>query len=343
MKNQARVRVRGWRLSSSLLLCLMMILATGCERKETQKSTADPDRPSPRQAGSAALSSDQLVYASFYPVAYFTQRIAGDLVQVVCPCPPDEDPAYWTPDEATIAKFQQADLIIVNGASFEKGLAKVTLPESRIVDTAKPFEDELIVLKDSVTHSHGPAGMHSHEGIDGHTWLDPINAGIQAGEINKALVRQYPEHAQVFEEGYAALVKDLDALDARLKALSAKLGDELLLCSHPAYNYVGRRYGWQLKTYLLDPEEMPDDATLAEIKNYLEQQPARLMLWEAQPSDEIAQWMTDELGLQNVVYSPGEALDADELAGGMNFLTVMNENITRLEALLAAESSDQEP
>ena len=321
----------------SLLSCLMMIFASGCDRQEKPASTSEANRTSPRQAGTAAVTSDRQIYVSFYPVAYFTQRIAGDLVEVVCPCPPDEDPAYWTPGDATVAKFQQADLIIVNGATFERGLAKVTLPESRVVETAKPFQDEFIVLKNAITHSHGPSGSHSHEGIDGHTWLDPINAKIQAGEIKTALARQYPEHAEAFEEGYAALVRDLDALDARLKVLSEKLGDELLLCSHPAYNYVARRYGWQLKTYLLDPEEMPDDATFAEMKSYLEQQPARLMLWEAQPTEEIAQRMTDELGLQNVVYSPCEALDADELVDGMDFLTVMNENVTRLEAALAGE------
>jgi zinc transport system substrate-binding protein len=72
-------------------------------------------------------------------------------------------------DDQTVAAFQQANLIVVNGASFEKGLAKVTLAESRVVDTAKPLADELIVLTETVTHTHGPQGKHSHEGIDGHT------------------------------------------------------------------------------------------------------------------------------------------------------------------------------
>lgn len=302
---------------------VIVALAGGCERKQTQKSTAAPE-----------AKSQPVVYTTFYPTTYFTQRIAGEHVKVVCPCPTDEDPAFWTPDDETVEAYQQADLIVVNGASFEKGLANVTLPESRIVDTTKPLADELIVLEQAVTHTHGPHGTHSHEGIDGHTWLDPINARTQAGEIKDALAKHWPDQAAAFEQGYAGLAKDLEALDARLKTLTEKLGDQVLLCSHPAYNYVGRRYAWSLKTYHLDPETMPDDETFAKIKSYLAEQPASYMLWESEPTKEIADRMSTELGIESVVFSPCEGLDAEQLEAGEDFLTVMNTNVQRLEAVL---------
>ena len=198
------------------LACSGVVLAavTGCERKES----AQPAAGTPSEAAKV-VDQQPVIYTTFYPTTYFTQRIGGDDVRVVCPCPVDADPAFWMPDDEAVAAYQQADLIVINGASFEKGLAKVTLPESRVVDTTKPLADELIILKKAVTHAHGPAGEHSHEGIDGHTWLDPINAKIQAGEIRNALVERMPDRAETFERGYAGLVKDLDALDARLKAL----------------------------------------------------------------------------------------------------------------------------
>jgi zinc transport system substrate-binding protein len=288
-------------------------------------------------------SQTPTVYTTFYPTTYFAQRIGGDRINVVNPCPAGEDPAFWMPDDQTIEAYQHADVIIVNGASFEKWVDKVTLPEARIVDTAKPFRDDFIVLKDAITHTHGPSGRHSHEGIDGHTWLDPINAKTQAGEIKDALAKRFPAHKEVFEQGYAALVKDLDALGTRLTALAGKLGDQMLLCSHPAYNYIGRRYGWQLKSFHLDPESMPDDATFNAINTYLEQQPARYMLWESEPTAEIAGRMKQELGLESVVFSPCEALDSEQREAGEDFLTVMNENIDRLEEALEPEPSAEEP
>jgi len=272
-----------------------------------------------------------VIYTSFYPVKYFAERIGGDKVKVVCPVPATADPAFWMPNAKTIQAFQRADVIIINGASFEKWIRKVTLPPSRIIDTAKPLADELIKLEKTVTHSHGPGGVHTHGGIDGHTWLDPVNAKTQAAQIHKAFSKRFPAHAELFDKNYDALARDLGALDARLKGLRERMSDQRLVCSHPAYNYIGRRYGWQLKNLHLDPETMPDEATFAEIKVFLEKKPATYVLWESQPAKEIAAKMRKTLGLESLVFSPCEVLDADQIEHGEDFLSVMNRNVDRLE------------
>jgi len=58
------------------------------------------------------------VYAVNYPLAYFAERIGGSSVNVVLPVPADIDPAFWEPDASVIAEFQQADLILLNGAGY---------------------------------------------------------------------------------------------------------------------------------------------------------------------------------------------------------------------------------
>ena len=299
-------------------LGMSLLLAWGCESKQTPPKA--PEKP--RTA---------VVYTTFYPTTYFAERIAGDNVKVVNPCPADADPAYWMPDDKTIEAYQGAALVVINGASFEKWVDKVNLPTSRLVDTTKPFADKFIHFKDAVTHTHGPEGEHTHEGIDGHTWLDPINAKAQAEQIKKALIKEFPEHKAAFEAGYQALAKDLDALDVRLKAVSAKMSGQVLYCSHPAYNFIGWRYNWQLRNFHLDPEEMPDQAAFDAIKEALAAQPAKHMLWEAEPLKEIAEKMRKELGLESIVFSPGEALEAAQLDKGEDFLSVMNRNVDRLE------------
>ncbi|MBU0638628.1 MAG: zinc ABC transporter substrate-binding protein [Planctomycetes bacterium] len=276
------------------------------------------------------------VYTTFYPTAYFAQRIGGDAIRVVCPCPADADPAFWVPDDETLARFQKADLILINGAAFEKWLATASLPASRVVDTTKPLANEFIELGDTVTHTHGPSGAHSHEGIDGHTWLDPGNAKVQAAEIKQALIKLLPAHESHFARGYGLLAQDLDQLAARFKALTTKLDGQQLVCSHPAYNYLGRRYAWTVQSYHLDPEVMPDDETIAEMKAFIAEHPARFLLWEAEPASAIAERMRTELGLQSVVVSPCELLDDNELAAGQDFLSVMNANVDRIEKALGS-------
>jgi zinc transport system substrate-binding protein len=284
-----------------------------------------------------------VIYTTFYPTTYFAQRIGGDRVKVVCPCPTDADPATWMPDDKTIEAYQRADLIVINGATFEKWVAKATLPDSRIVDTSKPLKESLIELKRGVTHTHGPTGKHTHHGIDGHTWVDPGNAKIQGAEIKKALVKSFPEHKDAFEQGYAALAKDLDALDARLKAVSERIGDQQLLCNHPAYNYLARHYGWRLEVFYLEPEGATDAEELEKVGAFVKDQPARYLLWESEPTEEIARKMSGAFGLESIVFSPCETLDDVRLKAGEDFLTVMNANVDRLEQAFAAVAPEGKP
>jgi zinc transport system substrate-binding protein len=282
------------------------------------------------KAGGGAAGKP-VVYTTFYPTTYFTTRIAGDLVDVVCPVPPDEDAIFWKPDDATVARYQKADLIIVNGADFEKWVLATSLPEAKVVNTAKPFAAEFVKFEKAVTHSHGPAGEHAHEGIDGHTWLDPVNAKIQAGEIAKALSKLLPAHAATFEARRRALDADLDALDAGFRKAAEKLAGAPLLASHPAYNYAAKRYGLNVKNLDLDPEEMPADETFATIKALLAEHPAKIVLWESFPSGEIAKRFAEELGLRSVEFSPCELMAPEALAGGQDYLTVMRRNLANLE------------
>ena len=80
------------------------------------------------------------IYTVNYTLTYFAERIGGDLVNVIFPAPSGIDPAFWTPDTATVRKYQKADMIILNGAGYEKWTKKVSLPMLRIVDTSKSVQ-----------------------------------------------------------------------------------------------------------------------------------------------------------------------------------------------------------
>lgn len=279
------------------------------------------------------------VYTTFYPTQYFAERIGGDLVEVRNPVPEDADPIFWQPSREDLQAYQGADLIILNGAGFEKWVESATLPEDRVVDTARPFESELIAYEDAVTHSHGSVGEHSHEGLDGHTWLDPHHARTQAAEIKDALAARFPEHAQAFEEGYAALAADLDTLDQQLAAYQESYDDQPIFASHPAYNYLARRYGWNVDNLDLDPEEMPSDQTFADIKARMAAHPAEHIVWEGEPTPEIAARFRDELGLESITFSPAELLGAEEQAAGIDYLDVMRTNLEAIKPIFTPGAS----
>jgi ABC-type Zn uptake system ZnuABC Zn-binding protein ZnuA len=99
-------------------------------------------------------SSDKLtVYTVSYPMKYFAERIAANHAKVVFPAPADEDPAFWIPDLQTIGAYQQADLIILNGATYAGWIEKVSLPRSKLVNTSVKFGEYLSEVQGPVHQS----------------------------------------------------------------------------------------------------------------------------------------------------------------------------------------------
>lgn len=272
------------------------------------------------------------VWTTFYPTTYFTQRLAGDLVKVVCPVPEGEDPAFWKPDDDVLRGYQAADLIVINGADFEKWLNVASLPASHLVNASKSFEKAFLKLEGSTTHSHSGGAAHTHEGIDGHTWFDPVNAKAQALSIRRGLVLMLPEKSAILATNYEALAKDLDALDAAFKALGSLPESQHLYFSHPAWNYPAERYGWKRVNLTLAPEEKLKQEDIAKLKKSLAEKPGRHILWEDEPLPATSELLERELGLKSLIVPPCESESAEDRAAGRDYLARMRANVEVLRA-----------
>lgn len=274
----------------------------------------------------AAAATDDptlVVYVVNYPLAYFAERIGGDTVRVEFPAPSGLDPALWSPDADTVAAYQAADLILLNGAGYAKWVDRVTLPESKLVNTSGAVEDRFIVVEDAATHTHGPEGEHSHADKAFTTWLDPTLAIEQARAIREAFAEARPARAEEFRLGFEELERDLLELDEGIRALVAG-SDRPLVASHPVYEYLARRYGLQLRSVHFEPDEFPDQASWRDLELLLDEHPAKWMLWEGDPLDETKQRLLD-LGIKSVVYDP-----CGNLPESRDFRSVMLDNVRNL-------------
>ncbi|MEM9799135.1 MAG: metal ABC transporter substrate-binding protein [Planctomycetota bacterium] len=255
-------------------------------------------------APTAAGESPDGVYAVNYPLQYFAQRIAGEHLEVRFLAPPEVDPAFWIPRDDDVAALQTAELILLNGATYAKWLDLVTVPKQRAVVTSAAFEDALLELPITTTHSHGQSGTHSHAGIDFNTWVDPVLARKQAAAVLEALIELRPAHANDFEANAAALDDELATLDAAFRELSAATDDLRLLASHPVYGYLAARYGWRVQALLWEPEAMPDEDEWEALGSILKLHPARWMLYEDTPAPEIAKRLREDFEIEPVVLRP---------------------------------------
>jgi len=266
-----------------------------------------------------------LVCAVNYPLAYFAERIGGDLIEVHFP-KIDGDPAFWKPSRVDIRKFQQADVILLNGATYAKWRGTASLPDSKTVDTSADFQDPLLPVKVEVEHQHGKEGEHSHAGTAFTTWLDLKQAGQQAKAIRDALVKRLPDSQPILDENFSALNKELSEVEAELSEVAEKFGQTPLVGSHPVYQYLARGYDLNIISVHWEPSVMPDAAGWEALSNLRKKHPAKIMLWEEEPAKEIVEKLK-ELGVASVVFNP-----CGNRHRSLDWLAVMRTNISRLGA-----------
>lgn len=300
------------------IIAICSLVAVGCagdgDEVRTEQTTSEP-------------AYNPAIYAVNYPLAYFAERIAGSRAWVEFPTPSGVDPAFWRPDAEAVAAFQDADLILLNGAAYARWTSSVSLPPSRTVNTSEAFAGRYIVVADAATHSHGPGGEHAHTGTAFTTWLDFSQAVEQARSILDALNERWPGQSGRWNEGFSALEKDLQALDADLQNTVAGKQSLALVASHPVYQYLARRYSLNIASVMWEPDEFPSERQWRDFAALVNETGAAWMIWEGEPLPATRERL-EEIGVNSVVFDPcGNTPDEGD------FLTVMSANIERIKSV----------
>ena len=128
------------------------LLLAGCTAVE--ESTTSEDAPA------ETVESEPLsVVASFYPLAYLTQEIAGDTLEVTNLIPAGAEPHGYEPTARQMATIESADLLVFQGAGLEPW---VESQEEQLESKVKLLEvsEHLELLK---TEGHEEEEHDDHE------------------------------------------------------------------------------------------------------------------------------------------------------------------------------------
>ncbi len=173
-------------------------------------------------------------FVSILPQAHFVERVGGDHVRVDVLVGPGESPATYEPTPREVAALGEADVYFRIGTPFENAFVdKIarTLPGLRIVDTRRGVDLRFFRREGK------------RQVPDPHIWLDPVRVKTQARTVCDALSDLAPALAGEFESNLRAFLRDLDALDRRLREILAPLRSRKILVFHPAFGYFCDAYG----------------------------------------------------------------------------------------------------
>ena len=266
--------------------------------------------------GSGSVDSDaSVVYASFYPIADFAAKIAGDTAGIRCLVPAGTEPHDWEPAPRDIAGLEQARLFFFATGGFEHWVPEV-LPG---------------IQNKNLKAVETGAGIDAIPD-DPHFWLSPAAAKIALGNLHAAFVEQYPENRAVYDENLVKWSGELDKLDEEYRAAIAALPGREIVVAHAAFGYLCRDYGLsQVAARGFSPEQEPDPARMAEVIAHCRRNGTRIIFFESAASPRVAEAIARETGAETAVLSPLEMPDE----AGSDYFAQMRANLEQLARALA--------
>ena len=251
-------------------------------------------------------SGDLKVVASFYPLQYVAQRVAGDHAQVQSLTAPGKEP-----HDSELTVRQTAD---VAGAD--------------VVVTLKGFQPS---VDDAVDQNGDGAVVDASDqerGDDPHFWQDPTRLAAVAERTRDALAKADPDHAADYRRNAAALVKDLGDLDRAYRTGLASCRVRTVVVSHDAFGYLDR-YGLDVVGIAgLSPDAEPSPARLQDLTGLIRRTGVTTVFTETLVSPAIARTLADEVGVRTATLDPVEGL-SDETAD-LDYLSLMRRNLATL-------------
>jgi zinc transport system substrate-binding protein len=143
--------------------------------------------------------------------------------------------------------------------------------------TGVPFEESEHANHADHGHKHGQVV------IDGHAWLDPLNAKLMADRIAAALSASAPAQSAAYAANAGRLKADLDDLNAELARELAPVAGKPYVVFHDALQYFELRYGLKpAGSITVSPEVPPSARRLSALRKEVAARGAACVFAEAQ-------------------------------------------------------------
>jgi zinc transport system substrate-binding protein len=271
------------------------------------------------------------VVASFYPLQYVAERVAGDHAEVEALTTPGQEPHDLELTFKKSVEVAEADVVVyLSGFQPAVDDAVAQGDSEHVVDAAEVADLHPATESEEEHASHADGEEHESGDLDPHFWLDPTRLGSVAEAVEQQLAEADPGHADDYAANLAALEDDLTALDDELRAGLQDCRIDTVVVSHNAFAYFAERYGLHVESINgMTPDAEPSPAHLAQLSDLIESEGITTVFSETLATRELADTLAGDLGLETAVLDPLEGLaDADS---GEDYLSLMRGNLAALQ------------
>ena len=267
-------------------------------------------------------SGDHTVVASFYPLYFIAERVAGRYNDVI-----DLTPKGVEPHEYELTVRQVAEIDLARVGFYEHGVAPS-------IDQAMANDSPAHVLDvASVVDLAGPvtgSGVEStSDDKDPHFWQDPTLMAEATRAFADTMAGADPAHASYYRNQGARLVHDLNRLDAAYSRTLASCRIRTVVVSHDAFEYLARRYHVDVVPIAgLEPDAEPSLQRLHDLSNLIRDRGVTTVFFETLASPDLARSLAGDVGIESAVLDPIEGLTSTDPHA--TYLTLMRQNLAAL-------------
>lgn len=324
-------------------VCAVLLSACGDINKEEKKDVSSKNKLK--------------IYTTAFAFKSFTEQIGGKYVEAESIYPPGADMHSFEPTQKEMINIAKGDLFVYSSEDMDP-VAK-TITNSINNDNLKlPLAKNLSEKDFNANHEHEKAEhSHEHEGHeheghehsdkadeheghdhgknDPHVWLDPEMNKIFAKEIRDDLTKKDPKHQDYYDKNYQKLVKDIEAIDEQMKAITKDTKRDKVVISHDSIGYLANRYGFEQVGVSGMNNEEPSQRDLMDIVKNIKATGQPYVLYEQNISSKVTDVIQKEsdstpLGFHNMATLSKSEADKDNIS----YQSLMKKNIKSLDKAL---------
>lgn len=164
-------------------------------------------------------------------------NIGKEKVECFSIVPIGGDPHLYEPKPSDAQLVKSADIIMVNGLTFEGWINKLLENSGTKAKIYTITEGVSVIKSDTYENAADP-----------HAWMDANNGLIYIRNIKDALIEKDPANRAFYTQNYEAYRKQIADLDEYISKAIKTIPEQkrVLVTSHDAFAYYGKRYGLEL-------------------------------------------------------------------------------------------------
>lgn len=174
-------------------------------------------------------------------IADMVRSIGGDSIRLVQLIPAGVDPHLYKPIRDDIVAIVQSTIVFYNGLKLEGRMADVL---------GRPTKSERVhVALSEALDPKDWIGEPQSDAVDPHIWMDVALWSKTLVRIEEALAERQPKFKDRFRQAAQDLTRQLVELDEYGRKTIERIPKQqrILISSHDAFQYFGRRYGLRVE------------------------------------------------------------------------------------------------